>query len=453
MSALPHSDRRKGSRRYDYLKHKYSQRGDESEVDVKNRINEDIHIAEENIKNMKDEYKVFITKYVENKYERDSNYLITIVKSYNTAIDKYNEIYDAIDFPDIKKKQKRHTQIDINSMIKKYPSQVNQYQDFQMLAKDLHELKNFIDGKFNTGEEQFNPSMSLKVIKLKGRLNHYSKGEGIIHDYELFNYESFNLNECLGAIYDYHNNSSGEVGNISECWKHIDNMLKWSYQEIIKVVKKEEEDSREPTKEEKEEKEKEEFEEMKTGLHDLKEFIDGKFKTGEEQFNPESAERVKVLIEQLNKFSRGKFVPFYVESFDLDNDCLETIKNYYFNPPMGRIQNDHEFNFRKENELKLKNCYNNIMNMLIFSQKEINKAKAANANINNYSGSGRRRYKNHSKRKLYTKKIRTNKKNSKKQKSKVASKKKQKSKVSSKKKQKSKTKKNNRRRHKSTLKR
>lgn len=424
---------------------RYVQHSTEREVDLKNRIFEDINRAEENIQNMKDEYEVFIKKYVEHKDERNANDLIILAKRHNNAIDKYNEMPE---IPKIRPK-KRYIKIDIELMLKKYPSQLDQYKDFQMLAQDLLKHKTFIDEEIETGKSQFKSNINLKVLELISRLNHYSKGEGIIHEYELFDYESFDLGDCLGKIYNYHNNPSGEVGNISECWKHIDNMLKLSNQEILKVAKKEEEQSRIPTKEEKEEKEKEEFEEMETGLHELKKFIDEKFKTGEEPFNPESAERVKVLIEQLNKFSRGKykgeFVPFdYDESFDLDNGCLETIKNYYFNPPMGQIRDDHELKIRKENELKLKNCYNNIMNILIKSQEEIKKAQ---------SGAGRRHYKNHSKRKINTKKIQTNKKNSKKQKSKVASKKKQKSKVSSKKKQKSKTKKNNKRQHRSTLKR
>jgi hypothetical protein len=188
----------------------------------------------------------------------------------------------------------------------------------------------------------------------------------------------------------------------------------------------------------KEEKEKE-FEEMSNGLRELKIFIDEKFRNGEEPFNPESAERVELLINQLNNFYRDnykiEFEPFEYVSFDLDDGCLETIKKYYFNPPMGQIRDERERKNRIEEQSKLENCWKHIMNMLIKSQEEIQKAISQ-------SGAGRRRYKKQSKRKKNTKKIRTNKKNSKKQKSKVASKKKQKPK----------TKKNNKRRPKSTLK-
>jgi curved DNA-binding protein CbpA len=198
------------------------------------------------------------------------------------------------------------------------------------------------------------------------------------------------------------------------------------------------------------------FEEMYSNLFDMKEFIDNTLLPilrnelhGSKDINPNYYNTLNTIKMSLHDFYPSDILsmvetnPFDYESFDLDGCIKQILLNYYHNG--GQKTND------------LDRCVYNIYNMIYQFEKEIENQQIENQQIeeqdgkiyegskmdvdDNYVGAGRRRYKNHSKRKLHTKKIRTNKKNSKKQKSKVASKKKQK------------TKKNNRRRHKSTLKR
>jgi hypothetical protein len=186
------------------------------------------------------------------------------------------------------------------------------------------------------------------------------------------------------------------------------------------------------------------FEEMYSNLYHMKEFIDNTlvpyYRDGNHEIN-KIIEKSSYNTLNTIKMSLLDFYPSDIlsmvekgsvdyESFDLDGCIKQILLNFFDRTPKRTIDLD--------------NCVFNIYNMIYLFEHEIEKQ--------DYVGAGRRRYKNHSKRKINTKKIRTNKKNSKKQKSKVASIKKQKSKVSSKKKQKSKTK-NNKRQHKSTLKR
>jgi curved DNA-binding protein CbpA len=182
------------------------------------------------------------------------------------------------------------------------------------------------------------------------------------------------------------------------------------------------------------------FEEMYFNLYHMKEFIDNTlipyYRDGNHEIDID-----KKSYKTLNtiKMSLLDFYPFDIlsmvekgsvdyESFDLDGCIKQILLNFFDRNP------------KRTNDLD--RCVFNIYNMIYLFEREIEKQ-------DDYVGAGRRRYKNHSKRKINTKKNRTNKKNFKK--TKVASKKKQKSKVASKKKQK--IKKNNRIRHKSTLKR